>query len=101
MVTDTGTCPAGLSTDLLLYDVHVADVPRRSGIEISQFADGIAADTSNKHIVQAVSSLQRFMSDLETWLCKRIRTNVEKLLPQYFQKEDIPRKRMKLSETDI
>jgi hypothetical protein len=33
---------------LLLYHIHIADMPMRPGIEISQFAANIAAFTSNK-----------------------------------------------------
>jgi hypothetical protein len=49
---------------------HEADIPRRTEIEISQFADNNAAFTSNKNVSYAVSNLQRYISDLEPCLYK-------------------------------
>jgi hypothetical protein len=45
----------------LLYNmyIHVADIPRMPGKEISQFANDTAAVISNKNIDYAVSNLQK------------------------------------------
>jgi hypothetical protein len=40
--------PQGSVLAPLLYNVYVSDIPRRPGIEISQFADDIAAYIANK-----------------------------------------------------
>jgi hypothetical protein len=49
--------PQGSLLALLLYNVYVSDIPRRSGIKMSQFTEDIAAYTSNKNINYATSNL--------------------------------------------
>jgi hypothetical protein len=59
--------PQGAVLAPLLY---VADIPRKPGIETSQFADDTATFTSNKNINYAVSKFQRYIPDLESWQYK-------------------------------
>jgi hypothetical protein len=50
----------------LLYNIYVADIPTRPGIEMSLFADDTAAFTSINNINYAVKNLQQDMSHLES-----------------------------------
>jgi hypothetical protein len=68
-------------------------MPRRSGIEKSQFADDTAAYTSKKNISYAVNNLQRYTSHPESWLYKRkIKINTGKNTAVIFTKRGRPRR---------
>jgi hypothetical protein len=49
--------PQGSVLFPLLYSVQVSDVLKRPGIDVSQFAEDIAAYTSDKNINYAMSNL--------------------------------------------
>jgi hypothetical protein len=77
----------GLALAPMLHTVHVSDKPRKPGMELSKFADYIAALTKSTNTNYAISSLQRFVSKLEAWLCKwRIHTNADKSTAAIFTK---------------
>jgi hypothetical protein len=53
--------PQGAVLFSLLCNICVADVFRRPGIEISQFADDTAASTSNNNINYAINNLRIYI----------------------------------------
>jgi hypothetical protein len=85
--------PQGAVLDPLLCNIHVGDIPRRPGIEITQFADDTAACTSNKNINYAVNNLQRYMPDLKLWQYKwGVKINTDKSAVIIFtERRQLPR----------
>jgi hypothetical protein len=86
----------------LVYNiVYVADISRRPGIEISQFADDSAAFTSKENINYTVNKLQRYISDLEPWLYKwKIKIDTDKSTAVMFiKRRQVPRKKVKTIRT--
>jgi hypothetical protein len=95
--------PQGVILASLLYNIYVADILRRPRIEISQFADDTAAYTSDRNINYAGDNLQRYMSDLESWLYKwKIKINTKSSTAIIFTKRrKVPRNTLELFEQEI
>jgi hypothetical protein len=95
--------PQGPVLASLLYSVYVADIPRRSEIEVSQFPDDIATCTLDININYAISNLHRYMSELEAWLCKWKReTNADENTTEIFTKRrQMPRHRLNTSKKNF
>jgi hypothetical protein len=93
---DICTCLSRLSPEPIKINLYVSDVSKAPEIVISQFTDDVAACTSSKYINYDIRNPQRYMSNLEPFLCKyRVKINADNCTTTIFSKSgQIPRNRL-------